>query len=476
MKHKICKDFLWGSATAAYQCEGAAFEGGRGPSQWDTFLHSDQNVSGITGDVSCDNYHHFKEDLKLMREGGQNTYRLSIAWSRILPDESGKPNEEGIKFYNDLFDECKKIGIEPLVTLFHYDIPEYLAKKGGFENREMAYEFEKYARVCFEAFHDKVNLWITVNEPAYYTYCGYLAADYPPFVADFQRYVVASYHVILGSALAVNAFREMGYKGQIGVDQDSCRAETPFTDPENLAALRKADLFYNRWVLDTSILGHFPEDLAPLLQEKGIDLSFVQPGDKEIFAKGKVDLLAQNVYTRKNVQVNKDGVTQFKVNRQGKNSKVKEGTSIGGWFETIVDPTVERNQWGREIYPKCMYDTLVDLKRDYGDIPIYIAENGHGMYETPDENGYVADDERIGILKRFIDYMVQAIDEGVNVKGYYVWSSMDLYSWINGYQKRYGLIRVDYDTPDLKRIPKKSYYWYRDYIKKLMEESSEFSE
>lgn len=470
MKHKICKDFLWGSATAAYQCEGAVKEGGRGDSQWDTFVHSEANKSGITGDVSCDHYHHFKEDLRLLKEGGHNTYRMSIAWSRILPDESGEPNKEGIAFYNELFAECRKLGIEPFVTLFHYDIPEYLARKDGFERREMAYEFEKYARICFDAFHDKVKLWVTINEPAYYTYCGYLAADYPPFVSDFQRYVTASYHVILASALAVNAFREMGYGGQIGVDQDSCRAETPFTDPENQAACRKADLFYNRWILDTSILGHFPADLKPLLLEKGIDLSCAKDGDSEIFARAKVDFLAQNVYTRKNVQVNKDGVTQFRVNRQGENSKIKEGTSIGGWFETIVDPTVERNLWGREIYPRCMYDTLMDLTKDYGGIPIYVAENGHGMYEEADENGYVEDDERIRILERFLNSMMEAIGDGANVKGYYMWSSMDLYSWINGYQKRYGLIRVDYDD-NLKRIPKKSYYWYRDYIKRVMTEA-----
>lgn len=469
MSHKICKDFLWGSATAAYQCEGGVKEGGRGDSQWDVFLHSPDNKTGITGDISCDHYHHFKEDLRLLKEGGQNTYRMSISWSRILPDESGKVNQEGINFYNEIFEECKKQGIEPFVTLFHFDIPNYLAIKGGFEKRKMAYEFEKYARICFEAFHEKVKLWITVNEPAYYTYCGYLAADYPPFVSDFQRYVNASYHVLLGSALAVKAFKESGYDGKIGIDQDSCRAETPYTDQENLIALRKADLFYNKWVLDTSIKGAFPLDLKPLLLEEGIDLSVVKKEDLEIFKQAKIDILAQNVYTRKNVKVNKDGITQFKVNRQGKNSNVKEGTSIGGWFETIVDTTVERNQWGREIYPKCMYDTLIDLKRDYGDIPIYIAENGHGMYEIPDENGYVEDDERIRVVKSFLDYMIQAIDEGVNVKGYYHWSSMDLYSWINGYQKRYGLIYVDYEN-NCKRIPKKSYYWYKNYIEEIMKD------
>lgn len=470
MKHKICKDFLWGSATAAYQCEGAWNEGGKGNNQWDVFVHSKANETGITGDISCDFYHRYKEDLRILKEGGQNTFRMSLSWSRILPDASGKVNEAGIKFYRDVFDECRKLGIEPFVTLFHYDIPEYLVQIGGFENRNMVFEFEKYAKICFEAFHNQVKLWMTINEPAYYTYCGYLAANYPPFVADFQRYVNASYHVILASALAVNAFHETGYEGQIGIVQDSCYAQTPFNDPENLAALRKADLFYNRWILDTSILGVFPHDLKDVLLEKNIDLSVVKEGDLDIFRQGKIDILGQNVYTRKNVQVNKDGITQFNVNRKGKESNIKEGTSIGGWFETIVDPTVERNTWGREIYPKCMYDTLIGLKNDYGDIPVYITENGHGSYETPDENGYVEDEERIRILGMFLDYMVQAIDEGANVKGYYLWSTMDLYSWINGYEKRYGLVRVDYED-NLKRIPKKSYYWYRDYIKKIMNES-----
>ena len=470
MKHKICKDFLWGSATAAYQCEGAAHEGGRGNSQWDDFLESPANQGGITGAVSCDNYHRFAEDLRVQHEGGQNTYRLSISWSRILPTADGEPNAEGIAFYRRLFDECRSLGIEPLVTLFHYDIPDYVAAKGGFENREAAYDFARYARVCFDAFHDQVKLWITVNEPAYYTYCSYLAADYPPFVADLQRYACASYHVMLGHALAVAEFRAGGYEGQIGIDQDSGYAQTPYDDPANQKALRYAELFYVRWVLDPALLGRWPHDLRAALEEKGIDLGFVLPGDEKIIAGGRGDLLAQNIYTRKNVQVNTDGVTQFKVNRKGSASKVKEGTSIGGWFETIDDPAVEKNKWGREIYPKCMYDTLMGIKRDYGDVPVYIAECGHGMYEEPDATGYVEDDERIGILKRFIDYMVQAIDEGANVRGFYVWSTMDLYSWINGYQKRYGLVRVDYEN-GLRRIPKKSWYWYRDYTKQLMQES-----
>lgn len=457
-------EFLWGSATAAYQCEGAWQEDGRGESQWDVFSHkSPRNINHVTGDVASDHYHRFLEDLDMMKAGNQNTYRFSISWTRILPEGTGCVNQKGVDFYHKLIDACLERGIIPNVTLWHYDIPQPLAEKGGWENRETIDAYVQYAEICFQTFGDKVPLWVTVNEPEYYTYCAYAAGNYPPNVSDFNRFARVGYHLLLGSAKAIAAFRKHGFKGQIGLVHASGNVETEGNDEANQAAGRNADLFYNKWVTDTCIRGYFPEDLLSKLKESGIDLSFINEEDKADFEKGTVDFLGVNIYSRSYVRPCRQEKTFVSINNKGEGSKAKEGICIKGWFETAYDPKVKVNKWGREIYPKCMYDELLDLKKNYGNIPIYITENGHGCYERV-ENNEILDEERIKILQEFIEWMKKAIENGVNVKGYYIWSTMDLYSWVNGYEKRYGLVYVDFEN-GLKRIPKKSYFWYRDLIK-----------
>lgn len=457
-------EFLWGSATAAYQCEGAWQEDGRGESQWDVFSHkSPRNINHVTGDVASDHYHRFLEDLDMMKAGNQNTYRFSISWTRILPEGTGCVNQKGVDFYHKLIDACLERGIIPNVTLWHYDIPQPLAEKGGWESRETIDAYVQYAEICFRAFGDKVPLWVTVNEPEYYTYCAYAAGNYPPNVSDFNRFARVGYHLLLGSARAIAAFRKHGFKGQIGLVHASGNVETEGNDEANQAAGRNADLFYNKWVTDTCIRGYFPEDLLGKLKESGIDLSFINEEDKADFEKGTVDFLGVNIYSRSYVRPCRQEKTFVSINNKGEGSKAKEGICIKGWFETAYDPKVKVNKWGREIYPKCMYDELLDLKKNYGNIPIYITENGHGCYERA-ENNEILDEERIKILQEFIEWMKKAIENGVNVKGYYIWSTMDLYSWVNGYEKRYGLVYVDFEN-GLKRIPKKSYFWYRDLIK-----------
>ena len=238
--------------------------------------------------------------------------------------------------------------------------------------------------------------------------------------------------------------------------------------PEYRTARRRADLFKNKWVTDPAILGRFPEDLKPLLLESGIDLSFVRDEDLEIIRDNTVDFLGQNCYTRAVVKPYESGETNYYPNNQGAGQKTVEGYVVKGWFQTDVDPTTPKNAWSREIYPKTIYDMLMGIREDYGDIPVYITENGHAMYERPDENGQVNDDERIEFMKSYLDWLVRAENEGCNVKGYYAWSTTDCYSWINGYEKRYGLIYIDYEN-GLKRIPKKSYHWYKRYIEEHTE-------
>ena len=460
------KDFLWGGATASYQCEGAWNEDGKGLGEWDVFSHeSPLNVNNVTGDISCDFYHRYKEDIDMMKQGKQNTFRFSISWARILPNGTGEVNQAGIDFYDRVIDYCLANGIEPNVTLFHYDLPETIAKNDGFANRDTVDAFVEYAKVCFKAFGDRVKLWVTINEPKYYAYCSNMVGNYPPnHKQDFDRFFKVVYHEALATAKAVKAYHDMHLDGKIGVVHDNSNVElAPQTVEKDIIKL-KGDMFYNSLTLDTALKGCIPASLVLLLQEANIDTSYIKFEDSIDFAKGKVDFLGLNVYNRFYLTDTYEGETQVFHNNLGAKSKMKEGIRIKGWFETTDDPNTTRNLWGREIYPQCMYNTLMEIKEVYGDIPVYITENGHGQYEKADENGYVDDQARIDMMQGYIDQMYRAMEAGCNVKGYYAWSPMDLYSWVNGYEKRYGLVRVDFDDPALPRYPKKSYYWYKDVI------------
>lgn len=460
--------FLWGSATAAYQCEGAWNEGNRGETQWDVFSHhSPLNINHVTGDVASDFYHHYEEDIRMLAEGGQNTFRFSIAWSRVIPDGVGKVNQEGIDFYNHVIDTCLKYKVVPNITLFHYDLPKPIYDIGGWTNRKTVDYFVRYAKICFKEFGDRVPLWETINEPKYYSYCSYIVGNYPPnHHLDFNSFCKVGYHLLLASAKTVIEFRSSNAIGKVGMAIDTGNVQTRYSDDSSLVAARKADLFYNKWVTDTVYKGYFPDELFRLLKESGIDLSFIKEYDKSILIAGTLDFLGLNVYSRAFIKPYTSGETEVFMNNKGKESKVKEGIRIKNWFETDYDPEVPINKWGRELYPRCMYDEIMGIKKSYGNVPVYITENGYGGYEKANRNGYVEDDERIKVMRKFIDYMLKAKKDGANVCGYYAWSTMDLYSWVNGYEKRYGLVRVDYEN-GLKRIPKKSYYWYKSLIENL---------
>lgn len=456
--------FLWGSATAAYQCEGAWNAGGKGLGEWDVFNHkSVKNVNHVDGDVACDFYHSYEEDIRLLKEGGQNAFRFSMAWSRIIPEGTGAVSEEGIDFYNRVIDCCVEHDVVPNVTLFHYDLPFALARKGGWLNEDIAEWFCEYARVCFERFGDRVKVWGTVNEPHFYSYCANVLGNYPPNrELDLTSYFQSQYNLMRASATAVRAYHEMGGDGMIGVVHDGGVVEVaPETEnPEGVRAA--ADFFANRMILSPSLLGELPSEMDEMLSRLGV-LLYRSPGDESLFRDGIVDYVGLNVYCREYVTDWHGGPLEVSANNRGSASRKVEGKRIAPLFETTRDPNVPRNQWGREILPSVMYATLMDVHEHYGHPTIMVTENGHGMYEEPDETGYVEDDERIEVLGGFIDYMMRARRDGADVRGYYMWSTMDLYSWINGYRKRYGLVSVDYEH-GLKRKPKKSWYWYRDLI------------
>ncbi|WP_302327060.1 glycoside hydrolase family 1 protein [Enterocloster lavalensis] len=468
MNGKVKKEFLWGSASAAYQCEGGWNEGGKGESTWDQFCHGPKNTKGITGDVAADFYHRYKEDIRLLKEGGQNTLRFSIAWTRILPDQSGQINKAGVAFYKDVLKTCQENGIVPNVTLLHYDIPAWLEDMGGYQNPVFADEFAKYAKVVFEQFGDQIPLYVTINEPTHNGNCSYLCGNYPPNKHDVQALVQVSYNMMVANAKAIREFRKLNLKSQIGIVHTTNSVQILKDTPEYRIAQRRADLFKNKWVTDPAILGEFPQDLAPLLLESGIDLSFVREEDLQTIRENTVDFLGQNCYCRSVVKPYESGDTNYYPNNVGAGQKTVEGYVVKGWFQTDVDPDTPKNAWSREVYPKTMYDMLMGIKRDYGDIPVYITENGHALYEKPDESGQLRDQERIEFIKSYLEWLIKAENDGCNVKGYYAWSATDCYSWINGYEKRYGLIYIDYEN-GLKRIPKESYYWFKQYIKEHTE-------
>lgn len=462
METRFPEDFLWGSATASYQCEGAWQEDGKGLGMWDEFCHSEKNhVTYTTGDVASDHYHRFEEDIRMLAESNQNSYRFSLSWPRILPSGTGEVNPQGIAHYRKVLETCLKYEVVPNVTLYHWDLPQSLAEAGGWENEQTAYAFAEYAAVCFRELGDLVPLWVTINEPSYFIHSGYAIGNYPPNVQDFQRTIHAGYNVMLASALAVREFRKSSAAGQIGIVHASANVDTVDDSPESLKAGRLADNYFNNWVLDPPLLGHFPEDMVKKLSQD-FDLSFIRPEHEQILKDGIVDFVGINYYSRALIKPYTGGETILKVNNKGKEAKGQTQVIVKGWFEQVQDPDSEYTAWDCEIYPKGLYDELLDVRKKYGDVPVYITENGVGMYEQA-VDGYVEDDGRIDFLQRHIESMRRAIRDGFNLKGYYVWSTFDLYSWINGYEKRYGLVRVDFDN-GLKRIPKKSYYWYKDFI------------
>jgi len=454
-------DFLWGSATASYQCEGAWNEDGRGLSKWDVFCHSDQNKTGITGDVSCDFYHRYEEDIRMLSEGGQNAFRFSIAWPRILPQGSGEVNQQGVEFYKRVLSTCKRYNVTPFVTLYHWDIPQPLAEIGGWENRSVIDTYLEFAKVCFREFGHNVNYWTTFNEIDFVTMCEYITGRYPPHVTDFNRAVKVLYHMLLASARCVRMYKDLDYLGSIGLVHASANAESLFQNDAYTEAVENADMFFNKIITDPAIKGWFSEKLLNKLTESHLDLSFILPDDKEVFQAGTVDFLGINLYNRALVKPYISGESTLTGGVSGESADKR--VIVKNWFEMDKDPEAEVTAWGSEIYPKCMYDELIDIKKNYQAIPVFITENGIGYCEELDENGQLIDDARIKITQEYVDWMLKAKSEGCNIQGYFIWSTMDLYSWINGYEKRYGLVYVDFENK-LKRIPKKSYYWYKTLI------------
>lgn len=449
------KKFLWGSATASYQCEGAWNVDDKAPSMWDKYLH-DENLEN--GDVASDFYHHYEEDIRMLAEGGQNSFRFSLSWPRIIKNREGEVNPAGIAFYNRVIDTCLKYNVQPFVTIYHWDLPEYWQEQGGWLSPEVPKAYQHLAEVCFENFGDRVQLWTTFNEPKWIIVNGYLIGNYPPGENNVQHTMIAAYHMMYASALAVHSFRRGNYAGKIGIVHSYTPVDGVDDTIQTRLAVRNADNYANNWVLDTAALGEFPIDLIAKLSED-YDISFIQPAVLKVIKENTVDFLGLNYYSRTLVKPYTSGETQLRFNHTGKPGESK--IMIKDWFEQVRNPDSQYTAWDTEIYPQGLQKGLLQAYDRYH-LPIYVTENGIGVREDISVP-QVKDDYRISYMNDHINAIMNAIDQGCPVLGYYAWSTMDLYSWKNGVEKRYGLVAVDFDH-DRQRRPKDSYYWYQSII------------
>ena len=428
-------DFVWGSAVSAYQVEGAVDVDGRGESIWDRFSATPGKVvNGDSGAVACDSYHRYREDVRLVTELGLNAFRFSVAWPRIFPEGRGRPNEAGLDFYDRLVDELLAAGVEPFVTLYHWDLPQALEEGGGWPVRATAEAFAEYVDVVSQRLGDRVRNWITMCEPWVISWLGYGLGEHAPGRRSEADALAAAHHVLLGHGLAAEVLRRRSDEARVGITIDLVAFHPKSDSQADLAALARADGSRNRWILDPVLRGTYPEDMletfAPILPP-------ILDGDLETIA-APLDFLGINYYTRTVVRA--DGV---------------------GAPETVEVDDVERTEMGWEVYPDGLYELLVRLRDEYELPPLYVTENG-AAYADRRENGTVHDPSRISYVDRHLTSIARAIEDGILVRGYFLWSLLDNFEWAFGYSHRFGIVYVDYET--LERVPKASYHWYRDVI------------
>jgi beta-glucosidase len=432
-------------STSAYQVEGAVGADGRGTSIWDTFSHTAGKIdNGDTGDVACDHYRRWRDDLDLLATLGVNAYRFSIAWPRLFPDGGDTPEQRGFEHYDRLIDRLLELGITPVVTLYHWDLPQTLEDRGGWLARETVERFAAYARSCFDAYGDRVDRWLTINEPWIIGLLGYLHGLHAPGVKDDVRgEVTAFHHTLLAHGSAVQELRASARGGRIGAAL--CLApHYPATDTdEDRAAAWASDGYVNRWFLDPIFRGSYPDDLRAIYEELVGTLDFIADGDLDVIATPS-DFLGVNYYSRRVVSaVPGDGPFPWQVVVRG-DAPLTEGGTEG----------VPRTEAGTEIAPAAFTDLLVRLADDYGGVPLLVTENGAVFSDA------VHDRRRIRFVHDHLAAILDAIDRGAPVVGYCHWSFLDNFEWALGYAQRFGLVHVDYET--LARTVKDSGRYYAE--------------
>jgi beta-glucosidase len=428
--------FVWGVAGSAYQIEGAVNEDGRGESIWDRFAALPGAIAnGDTGVVACDSYHRFGDDVRLMRDLGVAAYRFSISWPRVVPDGVGRVNPAGLDFYDRMVDELLASGIEPFVTLYHWDLPQALEDRGGWPSRETVEAFAEYTEVVVSRLGDRVRHWITQNEPWVISWLGYGLGVHAPGRASDADALAAAHHVLLAHGRAAAVLRRDAPNASVGVTIDLVPMYPLTYSEADLAAARRADGSRNRWFLDPVLGRGYPRDM---LDEYASILPRIEDGDLETIA-APLDFLGVNYYTRNVV-------------RAGAGSAAPA---------TVESDGAEHTDMGWEVYPDGLTDLLARLHREYELPDLYITENGAAFVDDR-RNGSVSDPQRISYLERHLAAVGDSIAQGVPVRGYFLWSLLDNFEWALGYTKRFGIVYVDFDT--LERVPKASYEWYRDFI------------
>lgn len=463
------KDFIFGAASASYQVEGAWNEDGKGVSNWDVFSKiPGKTFGGTNGDVAIDHYHRYKEDIALMAEMGLESYRFSIAWTRIHPDGTSKVNQKGIEFYNNVIDECLKYGIIPFVTLYHWDLPQTLEEAGGWRNPKTVDAFVTFAETCFKAFGDRVRNWITFNETVIFCSLGYLTGAHPPGIeGDVKSYFQATHHVFVAHARAVELFKQAKYEGEIGITHVFNPAFSIDESKENKFAERHANEYSTHWYYDPILKGEYPEYVTKELEAKGL-LPDMSEEDLDLLRRTAPmnDFIGLNYYCPQRVMKN-DSDLVLAGGRE--NSTGKPGNpSFDGVYKTVMMDDKEYTKWGWEIAPDAFLEGMRMLKDRYGDIKMYITENGLGD-EDPIVGEEIQDQPRIDYIESHLRAVKHAVEEGINVSGYFAWSVIDLLSWLNGYKKQYGFIYVDHNN-NLARKRKQSFYWYQEIIATRAEE------
>jgi len=435
------KNFIFGLATSSYQIEGAATEDGRSPSIWDTFCKTPGKVyEGHTGDVACDHYHRYKEDVGILKEIGVNAYRFSISWSRIFP-EYGKYNPKGMEFYKKLIDELIRNDIKPTVTLFHWDLPMWAYDMGGWQNRDSVKWFKEYAVKVFEELNDSVKFWITHNEPFCASILGYNLGIHAPGHKNTREALIVAHNILLSHGVTVEAFREFGFKdSKIGVVLNLTPFYSVSDSKEDIEAAFRCDGLSNRWFLDPIFKASYPEDMKKVFIKVAGEFDFIKDGDLQKISI-KNDFLGVNYYSRALVKFFQD----LKLNCQSVKGNLKK--TAMGW----------------EIYPQGLYDLIVRLRKEYTQLPIYITENGAAFNDTLSKEKRIKDVERIDYIKRHLMKIADLNQQGADIRGYYLWSLIDNFEWTYGYSKRFGIVYVDFKTQE--RIMKDSALWYKDVIK-----------
>lgn len=438
-KHLFPPDFLWGAATSAFQIEGSPLADGAGPSIWHRFAHTPGKIAdGSHADVACDHYRRFVEDVRLMRELGLNAYRFSISWSRVLPEGTGRRNQAGIDFYLRLVDTLLEHQIRPMATLYHWDLPAALEDRGGWADERSAGWFAEYAELMYRALGDRVPFWATINEPWVIVDAAYVHGQHAPGRRDWSEAVAVARNLLRAHAAAVEAYRA-GWDQAIGLVVNLVPIEPASESEADVGAARRFDAYLNRQFLDAAVLGQTPVELPEMF---GSAWSDWQPGELDRIRQ-PLDFFGVNYYLRLVVQ--------------------EDAAGGPARASAVQRPNCPSTAMGWEIFPQGLTNTLQWVKNRYGDLPLYITENGAAFDDAVLPNGSIEDTQRVQYLVEHLRAARQAIEAGVDLRGYFVWSLLDNFEWACGHAKRFGIVYVDFATQ--RRVPKASARFYAKVIR-----------